>query len=57
MSPGLAARLTKAIMERVEAHEVTGLRQWYVDDTCIDCDAEEFWNVVEQALAEAEAGD
>ena len=50
--------LTAFLKARVSAHEpVTGHVQWYVDDLCIDCDAEEFWKVVGQALAETFSGD
>lgn len=40
------------IKDAVEAHEASGSRQWYVDEFVIDCDAAEFWAVVEQALEE-----
>ncbi len=52
MSPELAARLTQAIRNAVEAHhDVPGVTtQWYADEFCIDCDADEFWKVTEQAL-------
>lgn len=34
----------------VEAHKPEhGYTQWYVDEHVIDCDAEEFWAVIERA--------
>jgi hypothetical protein len=37
----------------VTAHEPEdGYRQWYVDEYVIDCDAEEFWAVIERVLAD-----
>jgi hypothetical protein len=35
----------------VEAHEpANGMTQWYVDELCIDCDADEFWSVIAAVL-------
>lgn len=35
----------------VEAHRpANGMTQWYVDEFCIDCDADEFWAVIAAAL-------
>jgi hypothetical protein len=45
-----AARLAQVIREAVTAHEEDGAAQWYVDEFTIDCDAERFWQVVEQAI-------
>lgn len=50
MTPG---DLTSAIRAAVEHHEPDSGGQWYVDDLCIDCDAEEFWDVVLRAVCEA----
>ncbi len=37
----------------VEAHEPSeGITQWYVDERCIDCDAEEFWAVIAAVLSD-----
>src|SRR5271167_3523249 len=37
-----------AVKTRVANHDPEdGSRQWYVDNHVIDCDAEEFWKVVE----------
>lgn len=53
MSPELAKRLTQAVRNAIEAHHEVhlGVTQWYVDKFVIDCDAEDFWKVAEQALA------
>jgi hypothetical protein len=48
-----AERLVRAIREAVSAHEAPGSAQWWADDLSIDCDADEFWKVAEQALAKA----
>jgi len=53
MSAADAAELTKTIRDAVRKYETDGPVQWYVDELCIDCDAETFWRVVEQALASA----
>jgi hypothetical protein len=54
MTPEEAHRLTKVIMKRVDEHHndetLQGGVQWYADEFVIDCDAEEFWKVVEEAL-------
>ena len=42
--------VTRAIRERVEAHEGTSAAQWYVDEHSVDCDADEFWAVVDEAV-------
>ena len=47
-----AKRLTQAIRDAVTAYDESK-DQWYVDEFTIDCDAEEFWRITEQALAEA----
>lgn len=47
---GEAARLAQVIREAVTAHEEDGPIQWYVDEFTIDCDAERFWQIVEQAI-------
>jgi hypothetical protein len=52
MSTEEARQITQAIMAAVRNHEPQGLVQWYTDELCIDCDAEEFWDVVEQALTD-----
>lgn len=46
-----AAEALQAIKDAVYAHEAPGLAQWYVDEHVIDCDADEFWEVVKRALA------
>lgn len=50
-------RLAQAIREAVENHEPApddeGCLQWYVRGNAIDCDADEFWQVVEQAIRKA----
>lgn len=51
-APDQAKRLTQAIREAIISHDA-GAAQWYADDLVIDCDAEEFWQVTEQALREA----
>jgi hypothetical protein len=51
-----AARLVQVIREAVSAHEEDGPAQWYVDEFTIDCDAERFWQVVEQAIRDQELG-
>ncbi len=39
------------IRAAIEAHEPEdGYKQWYVDEHCIDCDAEEFWAVIAAVL-------
>lgn len=39
----------------VMAHEPEdGYLQWYVDEFCIDCDAEEFWAVIARILEGAQ---
>lgn len=48
-----AARLAHVIREAVTAHEEDGPAQWYVDELTVDCDAERFWQVTEQALGRA----
>lgn len=50
----------QALLERIKtaiaAHQPDdGHTQWYVDEFCIDCDAEEFWRVVQKALTSGEA--
>ena len=48
-----ADQLRAAVM----AHEPDDdSRQWYVDEFVIDCDAEEFWAVIERALADDQEG-
>ena len=50
-TPDEGARLAQVIREAVEAHEEDdGHVQWYVDTYVIDCDADRFWQVVEQAI-------
>jgi hypothetical protein len=46
--------VTRAIRDRVDAHEpyLHGT-QWYVAECCIDCDAGEFWRVVDEAVRAA----
>jgi hypothetical protein len=53
--PGDGPRRLQAIREAVSSYDHDGPEQWYVDDLVIDCDADTFWRVVEQALAEAAA--
>ena len=49
--------VTRAIRERVDAHEpYLHMTQWYVDDNAIDCDAGEFWAVVDEAVRASLAG-
>lgn len=45
--------ILQRIKDAIEKHEAPGWRQWYVDEFVIDCDADEFWQVVGQALAGA----
>lgn len=45
-----AVRLVQVIREAVTSHEEDGPAQWYVDEFTVDCDAERFWQIVEQAL-------
>ena len=41
------------IKSAVTAHQPEdGYLQWYVDEFCIDCDAEELWRVVGNTLSE-----
>ena len=45
-------QVLQAIKKAVDKHEPAhGLIQWYVDEVGIDCDAEEFWEVVGSELA------
>lgn len=44
--------LTAAIRHRVAHHIAPGAAQWYIDERCIDCDADEFWNVVDDVVRE-----
>jgi phosphoribosyl-AMP cyclohydrolase len=46
----------QAIREAVSSYDHDGPEQWYVDHLVIDCDADTFWRIVEQALAEVIAG-
>jgi hypothetical protein len=48
--------VTRAIRERIEAHEGSPAGQWYVDENCIDCAAGEFWAVVDEAVRASLAG-
>lgn len=43
--------VTLAIRKAIEQHETEfhGV-QWYVDDNAIDCNADEFWAVVDEAV-------
>ena len=53
MTPEQAQRLTQALKHAIETHEPShGMRQWYIDDNVIDCDADEFWGAAELALRE-----
>jgi hypothetical protein len=52
----VAARLVDAIRTAIYAHEGAPATQWYVDEFVIDCNADEFWDVVQQALRERLAG-
>jgi hypothetical protein len=45
-----AERLIRVIREAVSSHNPPGTIQWYADELDIDCDADEFWRVAEQAL-------
>jgi hypothetical protein len=48
--------LLEAIKRAVEDHHnhiTEGYLQWYVDEHSIDCDAKEFWKVVERVIREA----
>ena len=45
----------KRIKDAVDAYDDGGYHQWYVDEFVIDCDAEEFWRVVERALIQSAA--
>ena len=44
---GLVATVRRAVEHRI--HDV-GPQQWYVDEHCIDCDADEVWRVVDEAV-------
>lgn len=46
----LLAKLKEAIEEHIPD---SGFFQWYVDEYSIDCEAEHFWSVVEEALKKA----
>ena len=46
-----ADELLRFLQAQIHAHEPDGYVQWFVDEHCIDCDAEEFWKVLRQALA------
>jgi hypothetical protein len=45
-----AEEVLQIIKDEVDKHEFQGMTQWYVSEFNIDCDAEEFWKVVLQAL-------
>jgi hypothetical protein len=48
-----AEDVLQAVKDAVEKHEPThGMTQWFVDNIGIDCDADEFWGVVESVLRE-----
>lgn len=42
--------ILQQIKDAAERHEAPGWRQWYIDEFVIDCDAEEFWEVVRRVL-------
>ena len=45
-----AQAMTALIRDRIERHIIVGPTQWYIDQHCIDCDADEFWRVVERVV-------
>jgi hypothetical protein len=47
--------IVAAIKDAAEGHheDLYGGEQWYVDEHCIDVDAQEFWKMAEKALTEA----
>lgn len=51
----MSTDLTQVIRARAEAYEAPGAVQWYVDEFTIDCDAGEFWSMVEQAMPDVRA--
>jgi hypothetical protein len=51
----MSTGLTQVIKAHAEAHEAPGAVQWYVDKFTIDCDAGEFWAMVEQAMPDVRA--
>lgn len=46
------AEITQILRATVEAHGPNAAGQWYVDKFVIDCDADEFWKVIEHALTQ-----
>lgn len=43
--------ITKVIIQHVEDHiPPDGWMQWFVDELSIDCEADEFWRVVDAAV-------
>ena len=47
-------QVMQLIRRKIDNHDPEGGVQWYIDQFCIDCDAGEFWQVVEQALTEVD---
>lgn len=51
-SSDVAQAIVNCIRSRVDNHIYDGMSQWYVSEFSIDCEAEEFWRVVEGAVRE-----
>jgi hypothetical protein len=45
-----ADRLVARVRDAAELYHESATNQWYVDERCIDCDADEFWALMKKTL-------